>query len=77
MHSATPLGVDKIVIFANGKPLQVESPISVQKTVLQLKLQPNTILAELNGEVLPRESWEETQLDHGDRLELVRVVAGG
>jgi len=66
-----------MVIFANGKPLQVDGSSSVQKIVLQLKLVPNMILVELNGEVVPRETWEVRQLEHGDRLELVRVVAGG
>lgn len=69
--------MEKIVIFANGKPLQVESPVSLQNTVLQLKLVPNMILAELNGEVVSRDVWGTTPLEHGDRLELVRVVAGG
>lgn len=57
--------------------MQVEQSLTLQATVLRLKLVPNMILAELNGEVIPRDAWGNRQFEHGDRLELVRVVAGG
>lgn len=31
----------------------------------------------LNGEVVPRSRWNETQLSEGDRLDVFHAVAGG
>jgi thiamine biosynthesis protein ThiS len=35
------------------------------------------VVVELNGEPLAREKYEDLKLEDGDRLELVRAVAGG
>ena len=35
------------------------------------------VMAELNGEPVPRTDFSERRLEPGDRLELVRAVAGG
>lgn len=67
----------KVVIFANGKAVQVGEGITVSLLAAQLKLPARMILTELNGEVLPREAWDSKSLHHGDRIEFVRVVAGG
>jgi len=35
------------------------------------------VLVERNGEALLRQEWDQRRVEHGDRLEFVRVVAGG
>jgi thiamine biosynthesis protein ThiS len=35
------------------------------------------LLVELNGETLPRDAWPHRPVAHGDRVEFIRVVAGG
>jgi len=35
------------------------------------------IAVALNGTVVPRKAWPDTQLDDGDRLELVGIFKGG
>ncbi|MDP8956251.1 MAG: sulfur carrier protein ThiS [Actinomycetota bacterium] len=40
-------------------------------------LDPQFVVAEHNGEPLERARYEEVVLRDGDRLELVRAVAGG
>lgn len=40
-------------------------------------LDPRYVVVEHNGEPLERDRYEETELAEGDRLELVRAVAGG
>jgi thiamine biosynthesis protein ThiS len=40
-------------------------------------LDPRFVVVERNGEPLERARYEEVALDEGDRLELVRAVAGG
>lgn len=40
-------------------------------------LQPNTVLIEHNATALHQREWVERLLAEGDRIEFVRVVAGG
>ena len=40
-------------------------------------LQPNTVLIEHNLIALHQREWAERKLAEGDRIEFVRVVAGG
>jgi sulfur carrier protein len=40
-------------------------------------LQPNTVLIEHNTVALHQREWPERKLAEGDRIEFVRVVAGG
>jgi thiamine biosynthesis protein ThiS len=55
--------------------------VSAEKTVAEmvrdLKLTPAAVLVERNGRALLRQEWEKERVEHGDRLEFVKVVAGG
>jgi thiamine biosynthesis protein ThiS len=67
----------KIVIFANGRARQIHPDLSVMELVSDLKVNPKAVLVEINGTALFREEWKDRSLEHGDRLEIIRVVAGG
>ncbi|MBC6420081.1 MAG: thiamine biosynthesis protein ThiS, partial [Prochloron sp. SP5CPC1] len=43
----------------------------------QLKLNPRLVAVEYNGEILHRQYWSDTQVEKGDRLEIVTIVGGG
>lgn len=69
--------MEKIVIFANGKATQISSGTNLSRLIADFQLQPSAIMAEVNGTVILRKDWDKTFPIHGDRVELVRVVAGG
>lgn len=64
-------------IKLNGEPRDVAEAISVSKLVSHLKLKPEQVAVELNGEVLRRLHWDDTVLSEGDRVEVVHFVGGG
>ena len=64
-------------VTANGKETQVTIPCTVKDFLLQLELPPRSVVVELNGEALTPSSFAGKQLQSGDRLEIVRIVAGG
>jgi thiamine biosynthesis protein ThiS len=64
-------------ITANGTPFDVASPLTVAEFIRQRGLDPRYVVVERNGEPLPRDRYRELVLENGDRLELVRAVAGG
>ena len=67
----------KVTVFANGKARQVSVEKTVAEMVRDLKLTPAAVLVERNGRALLRQEWEKEKVEHGDRLEFVKVVAGG
>jgi sulfur carrier protein len=64
-------------VTANGKPFEVDAGTSVAGFIRARSLDPRFVIVEWNGEPLPRDRYEAARLAEGDRLELVRAVAGG
>jgi sulfur carrier protein len=64
-------------ITANGKPYDVEAGTTVATFIRSRDLDPRFVVVERNGEPLERDRYEHVPLTDGDRLELVRAVAGG
>jgi thiamine-phosphate pyrophosphorylase len=64
-------------VTANGEPYEVAAGTSVEAFIVERGLDPRFVLVEWNGEPLERWSYETVTLSDGDRLELVRAVAGG
>ena len=64
-------------VIANGKPYEIEGETTVDGFIRLRGLDPELVVVELNGEALERPRYVGTQLAEGDRLELVRAVAGG
>ena len=64
-------------ISVNGTPREVSENINLLTLLQDLKLNPDTIVVELNREVVAKEGYEQIKLAHGDILELVRFVGGG
>ncbi len=65
-----------ISLHLNGTEKQVESE-AVAGLVAELGLTPSLHLVEHNGMALLRSEWEGIRLQDGDRVEILRVSAGG
>ena len=64
-------------VTANGKTYDVPSGTTIAGFIRSRDLDPQFVVVEYNGEALERAKYEEIALADGDRLELVRAVAGG
>jgi len=64
-------------VTANGQGFEVDPETTVAGFIRMRSLDPRYVVVELNGEPLERARYDETRLGEGDRLELVRAVAGG
>jgi sulfur carrier protein len=64
-------------VTANGKAFDVEEGLTVASFLRWRDLDPRYVVVEHNGEPLERARYEGVRLAEGDRLELVRAVAGG
>jgi sulfur carrier protein len=64
-------------VTANGRELRVEPGVSLSSFIRSRGLDPRYVVVERNGEPVERARYDELELAEGDRLELVRAVAGG
>ena len=64
-------------VIANGTATEVAGGATVDDLLAVLGLGGKWVLVERNGEPVPRAELATTVLAEGDRLELVRAVAGG
>ena len=63
-------------ITVNGKTEQVAAD-TIAAYIQHKGLNPKTLVVEYNGKVIASESWADTHLGAGDRLELLSFVGGG
>jgi thiamine biosynthesis protein ThiS len=52
-------------------------PQTLAELLDQLKVETATVVAEIDGEIIKREEFEQTRLHPGQNIELVRFVPGG
>lgn len=69
--------MSKLVIFLNGEARQLDDTTSLSDLVKAHGLHEKSTLIELNGEAIVRREWSTRFVEHGDRLEFLKVVAGG
>jgi thiamine biosynthesis protein ThiS len=64
-------------ITANGKPIEAKLPCSIDDFLAAQKLLPRSVVVEHNGEAVAPSEFSRRQLQAGDKLEIVKIVAGG
>jgi sulfur carrier protein len=65
-----------IRITVNGEARET-SVAGVEELLVELSLPAPLMLVEHNGKALHRSEWPAIRLNEGDRLELMKVAAGG
>jgi thiamine biosynthesis protein ThiS len=66
-----------MTISLNGEKTDTRGAGTIAELIDHYGLPPQTLLIEHNGLALHRHQWPERSLAEGDRIELIRVVAGG
>ena len=69
--------MQKATITANGKTVEAALPCSLEDFLTAQGLPPRSVVVEHNGEAVAPSQFAERQLHSGDRLEIVKIVAGG
>ena len=64
-------------VIANGKTIEGELPCSIEDFLIRQNLLPRSVVVEHNGEAVAPSEFFQRQLSPGDRLEIVKIVAGG
>ena len=64
-------------VIANGQRVAAAVPCSIEQFLLAQNLPPRSVVVEHNGQAVAPSEFGRRQLAAGDRLEIVRIVAGG
>lgn len=64
-------------ITANGQSVPAQLPCSLEQFLIAQGLLPRSVVVEHNGEAVAPSEFSQRQLNAGDRLEIVKIVAGG
>lgn len=64
-------------VIANGQPVTAELPCSIEEFLKAQGLLPRSVVVEHNGEAVAPSEFAARSLVPGDRLEIVKIVAGG
>lgn len=66
-----------MTILLNGQSVDVRGMETIAELIDRYRLPAQSILVEHNGVAVHRREWPQRLLFEGDRIELIRVVAGG
>jgi thiamine biosynthesis protein ThiS len=64
-------------VIANGQRVPASVPCTLEAFLVGQKLLPRSVVVEHNGEAVAPSEFPGRQINAGDRLEIVRIVAGG
>jgi thiamine biosynthesis protein ThiS len=64
-------------ITANGQAIATKLPCTIEEFLGAQGLLPRSVVVEHNGEAVAPSEFSQRPLHAGDRLEIVKIVAGG
>lgn len=66
-----------INISLNNQPHQLSDAMSLRQALQQWGYGDSKIAVAINGEFVPRSTYNERQLNSGDQIDIVKPVGGG
>jgi len=69
--------VGQQTVIANGQTVEATLPCTLEAFLVAQQLRPRSVVVEHNGEAVAPSEFSQRRLAAGDRLEIVKIVAGG
>lgn len=67
-----------LTVNLNGDDQQFEEPIRVDEVVHRTVDEGiESVAVAINDEIIPRDQWEQTSIESGDQIEIIRPIQGG
>ena len=64
-------------VTANGQSIEGQLPLTLHDFLEGQGMLPRSVVVELNGEAVSPSEFDDRQLNGGDSMEIVKIVAGG
>jgi thiamine biosynthesis protein ThiS len=68
---------DVVRLLVNGEEHRAPAGLTVSQLLARLELPATRLAVERNLRIVPRERYDDEQIEDGDRLEIVTLVGGG
>jgi thiamine biosynthesis protein ThiS len=65
------------IVIANGTEVATSLPCTLEQFLVTRGLLPRSVVVEHNGEAVAPSEFAKREVKSGDRLEIVKIVAGG
>ena len=63
-------------LIINGDQRLIDSSYSLMDLLLSLEMTQGHIAVELNGEIIPKSTFQQQQLSDGDKIEIIHAIGG-
>ena len=64
-------------LIINGDQRLIDSSYSLMDLLVSLEMTQGQIAIELNGEIIPKSTFQQQQLSDGDKIEIIQAIGGG
>jgi len=64
-------------VTINGETKEIASGLNIATLMAELGIEPGQVAVEKNGEIVPKSTHVDTQVNMGDTIEIVRFIGGG
>jgi len=64
-------------VVANGRVTEAQLPCTIEQFLVAQGLLPRSVVVEHNGDAVAPSEFSKRRVKDGDRLEIVKIVAGG
>ena len=64
-------------ITVNGEKQKLDGQVTVGELLVKLGIDPETVVIELNLDILDRATHGDKVIEEGDNIEIIRMVDGG
>jgi thiamine biosynthesis protein ThiS len=64
-------------VIANGREIEMVLPCTIEEFLVARQLPPRSVVVEHNGDAVAPSEFARRTLAPNDRLEIVKIVAGG
>ncbi|SMF03814.1 sulfur carrier protein ThiS [Desulfovibrio gilichinskyi] len=66
-----------MIVIVNGKETEINDEMTVLALLDLKQIASETVVVELNKEIIPSDTFDNIMLNDGDHLEVLRFVGGG
>lgn len=69
--------MDTGIVIANGNEISVNVPCTIDEFLISQNFPARSVVVEQNGQAIAPSEFRDRNVNQGDRLEIVQIVAGG
>lgn len=77
MDEITQQTATLLTIIANGQARTVKAGSTISDLLRDLVIAPGRVVVQMDGVIVPRTEFAQTDLHEGSRLEILTLVGGG